>query len=460
MNPPVGGVVMSKGASLGRVNRHLHFDALVRQARQRFGTIPDDRRQPRFSLPDALMAGLALFCLKDPSLLAFQRRHLDDNLHRVFGLTAIPSDSQLRTILDDVNPDDIRPYFNDVLRQLHQAKVLQQWRFQGCYLVSLDGVEYFCSQSVHCPHCMTRSHSNGQTSYYHQMLGAAIVHPDFSEVIALPPEPIQRQDGQTKNDCERNAAKRWLERFRSDHPNLPVIIVEDALSSNAPHIRELQKGKFHFLLGVKRNDHVHLFKQFDDRLESEEFGSIEDVDATTGISQGYLWMENLSLNESSSEVKVHFLQFLEIGPDNKQREWTWITDLSLTASNVRELTRGGRARWRIENETFNTLKNQGYHFEHNYGHGEKNLSVVLALLMLSAFLIDQVQQKCNPLFVEAWHKSGVKRALWEQVRHLFASFEVSSMQEIYQAIAKGFRRASLKSQIEQSLGKTANDDTS
>src|ERR1700716_1043133 len=111
--------------------------------------------------------------------------------------------------------------------------------------------------------------------------------------------------------------------------------------------------------------------------------------------------------------------------------------------------RGGRGRGRIENETFNTLKNQGYHFEHNYGHGEKHLAVVLALLMMAAFLIDQVQQRCNPLFRAAWEKKGPRCALWEAVRHLFASFEVSSMREVYEAIAYGYVRPTLRTLIEQ-----------
>ena len=81
--------------------------------------------------------------------------------------------------------------------------------------------------------------------------------------------------------------------------------------------------------------------------------------------------------------------------------------------------RGGRARWRIENETFNTLKNQGYHFEHNFGHGYKYLSVVFAMLMMLAFLVDQVQQIASKLFNAAWKKLGTKRSLWESIRALF-----------------------------------------
>ena len=132
-----------------------------------------------------------------------------------------------------------------------------------------------------------------------------------------------------------------------------------------------------------------------------------------------------------------------------------MVDLLLTAANVKAVARGGRTRWRIENETFNTLKNQGYHFEHNYGHGYQHLCVVLAMLMMAAFLIDQVQQKCNALFGAAWAQKGPKCALWEAVRHLFEAFEVSSMRDIYEAIAYGYERPHLEPLVRQALAATA-----
>jgi hypothetical protein len=156
-----------------------------------------------------------------------------------------------------------------------RGKILEDFVFlEGCYLVALDGVEYFCSQKVHCDRCMTRHHQNGDVSYYHQMLGAVLVHPDFSEVIPLAPEPIQHQDGQAKNDCERNAARRWLKQFRKDHPHLPIIVTEDALSSNAPHIRDLMNSRVHFILGVKEGDHQYLFEDFDQRVEAEQVEAV------------------------------------------------------------------------------------------------------------------------------------------------------------------------------------------
>jgi Transposase DDE domain len=443
---------MSQATSARHQRQHLHFDALVQLARQRFDQIPDQRRAPDYSLTDALTAGLALFSLKDPSLLAFCRRAVDRNLRSVFGLVAIPSDTQMREILDEVEPDHLRPLFKDVFRQLQRGKVLEDYVFlDGYYLVALDGVEYFCSHKVHCDHCMTRRHSNGEVSYYHQMLGAVIIHPDFPEVIPLFPEPIQRQDGHKKNDCERNAARRWLKHLRQDHPHLKVMVVEDALSSNAPHIRDLRARCCSFILGVKEADHEYLFKQFYQRLDADQVEELEVVDAGTGIIHSYLFVNGLTLNEANQDVEVNFLKYMELHPDGQERVWTWVVEMELTRANVPWVMRGGRCRWRIENETFNTLKNQGYHFEHNFGHGYKHLCVVLALLMMAAFLIDQVQQKCNALFRQARAKKGPKCALWEAVRNLFSSFEVSSMRDIYEAIAYGYERPHLKPLVEQAM---------
>ena len=102
--------------------------------------------------------------------------------------------------------------------------------------------------------------------------------------------------------------------------------------------------------------------------------------------------------------------------------------------------RAGRARWKIENETFNTLKNQGYGYEHNYGHGEANLSVVFALLMMLAFLVDQVLQLCDPLFQGALEKLGSKRLLWERMRSLFYEYRLRSLRELYEALYYGCDR--------------------
>jgi len=418
-----------------RVRKYLSADVLYELLRIGFGKIPDHRgRKCPISLADALMSALAMFALKDPSLLAFEERRNDDNLMNLFGIAHIPSDTHLREILDPVEPRRLRPLFDAVFRQLQRGKALEPFVFyRGCYLLSVDGTGYFSSSSIHCNSCLEKvDKQTGQVTYQHQMLGAVLVHPDHREVIPLAPEPIEKQDGSEKNDCERNAAKRLLRQIRQEHPHLKLIVVEDGLASNAPHVRELQQLNMHFILGAKPGDHPFLFAQVIAAFEAGRVTTISwtEDDVLCEIS----FLNDVPLNESNQDVRVNFLQYGEFYANGEERKWSWITDLQISRQNAGTLVKGGRCRWKIENETFNTLKNQGYHFEHNYGHGEQNLSVVFAMLMMLAFLVDQVQQLCCPLFRAVWKKAGSKRALWERLRSHFWHFIFQSMRQLYQVI--------------------------
>jgi hypothetical protein len=148
----------------------------------------------------------------------------------------------------------------------------------------------------------------------------------------------------------------------------------------------------------------------------------------------------MPLNESRSDVRVNFIEYWEVSED-KVQHFSWVTDFRVTKYNVYKLMRGGRARWKIENETFNTLKNQGYNFDHNYGHGEQHLSVVFATLMMLAFLVDQTQQLCCALFQAVWHQLGSKRLLWERMRALFFDYELASMRQLLEALFYGLKKS-------------------
>ena len=284
---------------------------------------------------------------------------------------------------------------------------------------------------------MQKHHRGGGITYYHQLLGATLVHPDRKEVIPLMPEPIINTDGHTKNDCERNASRRWLQHFRREHPNLPVIVLEDGLSANAPHLRDLRDFRMHFIIVVKPGDHAFLFEHLQAADEAGQTQQLTLEEPATGVLHHFRWQHDVPLNESNQDMLVNVLEYWEIHPDGRVQYFSWITDLTLTKDTVYAVMRGGRARWKIENETFNTLKNHGYRLEHNYGHGEKNLSVVLAVLMLLVFLVDQVQQLCCPLFRAAWKKKVTKRHLWEEIRHHFRAFRFSSMAALLEAVVRG-----------------------
>lgn len=424
-----------------KARKHLSADALFRLVHTGFDHIPDYRpADVDIALPDVLMSAFAMFSLKAPSLLAFDKERAEGNLHTIYGIQRVPCDTYMREILDPVSPKWLRPVFRSVFRQLQRGKALEPLTFlDGHYLLALDGTGYFSSKTIHCASCLRRVHRNGSMTYAHQMLGAAIIHPDQRAVIPLMPEPITNRDGTDKNDCERNAAKRFVAKLRQDHPHLKFIVTEDSLSANAPHIETLHAHDLRYILGVKEGDHTYLFQQVEAAEHAGRVTWYERHDRAAGIVHRFRFVNQVPLNASNADMHVNFIEYWEV-QDAKVRHFSWVTDVRVSPRNVYSLMRGGRARWKIENETFNTLKNQGYHFEHNYGHGTQNLSVVFATMMMLAFLVDQTQQLCCALFRAVWTKLGSKRLLWERMRGLFYGYHLASMRELWEALWYGYER--------------------
>ena len=434
-----------------KVRKHLSADALFHVVRSGFANIPEPRCEDvDISLTDTLMSAFAMFSLKAPSLLAFDKERAEGNLHTIYGIQHVPCDTYMRERLDPVSPKWLRPVFKRVFRQLQRGKALEEMVFlDGHYLLALDGTEYFSSKTIHCASCLHRVHRNGSITYAHQMLGAAIIHPDVRAVIPLMPDPIGKHDGTAKNDCERNAAKRFVVKLRQDHPHLQFIVTEDSLSSNAPHIETLQHHNLHYILGVKEGDHTFLFQQIQAAEQAGRMTYYERHDRAARVLHRFRFVNDVPLNASHGDVRVNFIEYWESGA-TKVQHFSWVTDLRVSKRNVFHLMRGGRARWKIENETFNTLKNQGYHFEHNYGHGEQHLAVVFAMLMMLAFLVDQTQQLCCALFQAVWAKLGSKRLLWERMRALFYDYALASMRQLFEALLYGFQKSSPRVTLDSS----------
>ena len=424
------------------VSKTLHVDALIQALKTDFGKLTDHRaKNAKIALDDAIMSAFAMFHLKDQSLLAFdeRRRWEPENLHTVYGVADIPCDSQMRAILDEVDPAFLRPAFRTVFRRLQRGKKLESMTLlDGHYLLSGDGTGFYSSTKVASPYCLKKTQRNGVEMYYQQMYAAALVHPDCREVITFFPEMITRQDGSDKNDCERNASRRFFEDLRREHPHLKLIVTEDGLSSNAPHIEDLQRLDLRFILGVKPGDHQFLFSLVDEAIAQGKVTELQRVDANDSEKiHFYRFINQVPLNQSRQDLLVNFLEYWQVDKNNKVTRFSWVTDLTITPENVEEIMRAGRARWKIENETFNTLKNQGYNLEHNYGLGKKHLSAVFAILMMLAFLVDQVQQMSCHLFQAALQELGSKRALWEMMRNYFRMFRVDSMETIFRVLVYG-----------------------
>lgn len=423
------------------VRKHLSADALIKAIRNSFEQVGETRKSgPEIVMEDALMSAYAMFSLKDPSLLAFEKRRKaeEHNLKTIYKLKAVPSDTQMRTILDPIPPDELRPAHNTVLRAVQRGKALEKMVYldEG-YLMPIDGTGYFTSEKLFSPACLRKTSSSGKITYYLQMLGAALVHPERKEVVPLVPEIISRQDGTEKNDCELNASRRLLIRFHNEHPHLKVVVTQDAISPNGPYIRFLNELGYHFILTVKQADHPHLFAQFDDAIKKEQVQELTlDDPVDPKKFHFFRWANGLPINASHPDVLVNVLEYWQVTGEVTKR-FCWVTDIVPGEDSVYRIMRAGRAHWKIENETFNTLKNQGYNFEHNYGLGKQNLSMVFVKLMMLAFLVDQVQQLCCPLFQAVLKKKGGKKYLWEAMRSAMSWLILESMEMLYLALLYG-----------------------
>lgn len=257
---------LSGRLTMNHLRKYLSISGLLSGIHQTFSRVsePGYKQKRRIKIVDSLMSAVAIFGLKFPSLLQYdiQKRYpaIEKNLKKLYKVEQAPSDTYLREELDQLDPASIRPAFKKIWSYLQRGKALASYIYwEKNYLIAIDGTGQYHSDEIFCKNCCIKHHQNGKTSYYHQMLGAVLLHPNCREVIPLAPEPIIRSDGNTKNDCERNAAKRLLNPIRREHPHLKIMITEDSLSSNGPHVQLLKDLDMRFILGAKPADHTFLF---------------------------------------------------------------------------------------------------------------------------------------------------------------------------------------------------------
>jgi hypothetical protein len=334
------------------VRKHLSADALIRTVRSSFEQVGETRKgEAQIPMEDALMSAYAMFSLKDPSLLQFDRRRKEQptNLKTVYKLKTIPCDTQMRTILDPVPPEELRPAHNAVINSLQRGKAFEKMRYlEEGYLLPMDGTGYFSSEKLFSEHCLQKKTSGGKTIYYLQILGAAIVHPERKEVIPFIPEIISKQDGTTKNDSELMASRRFLTQLHQEHPHLDFVLIHDAISPNGPYIRFVKDLGYHFIFGVKDSDHGYLFARFDEALENGRGDELIFEDPQNPKRFHYFhWVNGLPLNASHKDVLVNLLEYWQVTGDEKLR-FSWVTDIAITKENVYRIMKAGRARWKIE----------------------------------------------------------------------------------------------------------------
>jgi hypothetical protein len=396
------------------------LETLIGELRETCAGLPDRRKQPPgddgYTMADIGLSAFSVFFMGSPSFLAHQRRLEEgqgrSNGQTLFGIGAIPSDAHIRLMLDGAAPCVFDTLF---YRALETQGVLEPFRgLAGRPIIALDGTEHFCSRKIRCQRCLTRKRADGGTEYYHAFLGASLVAPGHKRVLPLPPEFIVTQDGAEKQDCERNAAKRWLTRQGPRVRQFAPVFVGDDLFACQPIAEAIRQQGGNFILTCKPASHKTVAEYlYGATPEEHRVSKVERGKRTTTL---YRWLQDVPLRDTADALKVAWLSVEIMNAAGKRTYFnSFVTDLPVAAANVAELAACGRARWKIENETFNVLKTGDYNLEHNFGHGKETLASVFVVLNLIAFAFHSVSM----LAVLAWKQAVTARgAAYRFFEHL------------------------------------------
>jgi hypothetical protein len=426
----------------------LRIGRMVKRIKEAAQEFPDLRtgQNTRYELEDAAMGAFSVFFTQSPSFLAYQqemkRNKGRSNAESLFEMGEIPSDSQIRVLLDPVAPEYVNRVFREVYSGLERSKVLEGMRSHAySLLIAMDGTEYFSSKKIHCQNCSQRELSNGKTNYFHSVLTPVIVQPGNEHVITLEPEYILPQDGKEKQDCEIEAGKRWIGKYGDFYAKQGVTILGDDLYSRQPFIQALKIKQLHFILVCKPDSHVALYEMvafltangvlatYQKRRWNGRFGEIYT----------YRYANQLPVRGDQEAVEVNWCELTITREDTGEQLYknAFCTDFSILETTVEAIVDNGRTRWKVENENNNVLKTKGYHLEHNFGHGSQHLASLLLTLNLLAFLFHTVLDLVDEKYRLIRQELHSRRRFFQDMETLLRYFIFPSWEDVLQFMFKG-----------------------
>lgn len=411
------------------MGKNIKLQKLLSSIQNALEQVPEHRtgKNIQYTLMEAGLSAFAVFYMQSPSFLEhqrdMQRQRGQNNAEGLFGVERIPSDSQIRNLLDPIDPAFLRSAYWAIYEQLEAKGHLKAYEgVAGTRLVSLDGSQYFSSKKIHCDQCK-KVVKDEQTHYSHGVLLAVLSAPEQEEVICLEPEFLTPQDGHEKQDCEQQAIKRWVKRNAERFETGKVTILTDDLHCHYPLCNLLLEQGMHFILTCKESSHAALYEEVHLLEQIEGAVSTLEVEKWHGARREryiYRWAEQLPLRGDLETVMVNWceLTVVDVATAKQKYRCAWATDLPVKEETVPSIAASGRSRWKVENEGFNVLKNHGYHFEHNYGHGQQYLSTILLSLLLLAFLCHTTLSLTCATYRAVRRELGARRTFFGDLRAL------------------------------------------
>jgi hypothetical protein len=437
----------------------LSPENLISRIQQSFGEFRDVRKgkNTQYGMVDAGVGAFSVFFTQSPSFLSFQedmkKANGRCNAESLFGMQQIPCDNQIRSLLDPVAPSSVAPVFRDIFERLERSGVLNNFRSHANHLlVILDGTQYFSSDKIHCNKCNSRVLSNGKINYYHNVLTPVIAKPGNEHVIPLAPEFIIPQDGKEKQDCEIEAAKRWVAENGHYLAKQGVTVMGDDLFSRQPFVQALKGKNLRFLLVCKPDSHVALYEMVEFLAASGVLGYYQKRrwNGKYGEIYTYRYANKLPLRGDQEAVDVNWCELTITREDTGEQLYknAFITDFQVLETTVEAIVLDGRTRWKVENENNNVLtpalaggarETKGYHLEHNFGHGSQFLASLLLSLNLLAFLFHTVLDLVDEKYRLIRQALRTRRKFFQHIETLLCYIQFSSWDELFSFMCKNLQ---------------------
>ena len=399
---------------------------------------------------DGGMAAFAVFFMQSPSFLAqqqlMQTRHGFNNARTMFGMERIPTDNRIRGLLDDVPASTWWPVFDEALSYGRERGLLEEFRTPlGHLLAAVDGTQFFRSTQIRCAGCSRTERGTSPPEYSHMVVAAAIVSPERADVLPLIPEFVRQADRVEVQDCELVAGRRWMTKHGERYRTLGLTILADDKYANHPTCTEILGQGMHFILTCKPSSHPGLYTALEVDRKGGFLQSLRRI-VWTGrrhLIYDYQFCNQLPLREEKESVEVNWMQLTITVQETGEQEYcnSFITDFTITMENVASLIEEGRTRWSIENGYNNTLKTKGYHFEHNFGHGERHLAQTLLTLNLLAFLFHNLLESLDELYRQVRALLSRRTRFYDDIRaltsyHCYGSFG-ALIRSMFEALREG-----------------------
>ena len=409
---------------------------------QELKELPDNRKgdNKKYTVNHALKAGFSVFFTQSPSFLQYQRlmkpKKGKDNAQSLFKLLEIPCDNQIRNLLDPIPASTVFGAFKTTYQWLETNRGIEEFKYlDNQVLMALDGTEYYSSKKINCSHCNCRKHRNGSVTYYHQAVTPVIVSPSKKQVINLAPEFIRKQDGKTKQDCENAAVKRWLLKNPVEPENNEITLLGDDLYSRQPICELALEQRYNFIFVAKASSHKSLYEwlDFSEKNGEMRIGAIKKYEKGKPRIYRYRYVHNIPMRETEPSLMVNWYEVEIFAPAKNKVIYknSFITNHELSESNIFSMMKSGRTRWKVENESNNILKNQGYNLEHNFGHGQENLSEILLSLNLLAFLFHNVLDLVNEMYQKVRKNLGTRKRFFNDIRALLNYIWFQSWNDLF-----------------------------